>query len=628
MSDYLSSDEVQSKLSIVGNLKPQEGKTYVCLCKIVKSPSSVINIVITMNTLSANMQFFGRMEIELGSKNIIVFNSKKETAGDCLHAESVTEVFSLILHNPNVRAIVCCAHVTRIKKSIVELIQLTSDSISFTRSKRSFAIHIDEAHAYIPSNRDSVTKYNNSPVVNSIIGYSATAEGIWTTDRNDPLFYKIFICDVEEELNIIRSPDYFGVNCCDFHILEEEMSHNEIPSYSNNMSQPALVRSESKESFLYDHSFPFSLGDEILLLSYISQIIPRLRISADSFSYHFVPGYTRKATHYEIVEILLKFFPNANVICVNGNGYELYRIHPYDNKSYRVKVGNQILQMVSREERKRLGEPSNMVQELIKDTPNCPTFVTGFTCVGMSVTLVNENLGNFDSVIMAHHHYSRAKLYQLCRFLFNYTKWSADGRSKIKKTQFYSLTKSVVDTCLEYEQEVENLYNEFSGRSCTLREIQGLEPEEPSERERKTEALKKIKTLNEDEKYWKKYKVYDGNDRKRWKKVEKFYERIMNKPLTETSKSRPKKINGFFHCSTTTGVEKKHDSEIKKLEKQSWWSTLQLTQKLSYARIFVGYENLDDPTEYTIYIKYVQLEDSEYTRNILQKYGKPSNSAA
>ena len=628
MSDYLSIEEVESKLSVV-SWKPQEGKTYICLCKIINSPKNIINIVLTMNTLSAGMQFFGRMEEQLGSKNIIVFNSKKETSGNCLHAKTVADVLLLINSNPNIRAIVCCAHVKRIRKSIVELISLTKDSVSFSQSKRSFMIHIDEAHSYIPMNQSCIRIYNESPVVNSIIGYSATPDGIWTKNPTDPLFYKIYICDVEKEMGIIRSPDYFGVNRCEFHILEEEMTHNQIVSSSNinpNVSQSSVVRAgmvESNQKTLYGDIFPFDLGNELLLLSYISQIIPRMRISADSFSYHFIPAYTRKATHYETVELLLKFCPNANVISVNGNGFDLYRIHPSENKSYRVKIGKQILQMVSSEDCKKLGEPSNMVQELIKDNPNCPTFVTGFTCVGMSVTLINEFLGNFDSVIMAHHHYSRAKLYQLCRFLFNYTNWSANGRSKIKTTQFYSLTKSVVDTCLEYEEHVEHMYNEFAGKTCSLREIYGLDPEEPSESELKKLALKSIKLINPDNKIWKKFKVYDGNDDEQWEKVELFYESIKKKPLVKTSRSYPKCVDGFFHCSTDKpGVEKKPISEIDKMDKQSWWSTFQLSKSLSYVRIFVGYDNLDDPTEYTIKIKYVQLEDNEDNKSILQKYKK------
>jgi len=633
MSEELSVEEVESKLSLVIR-KPQEGKTYICITNIISDKKS-IHIVMTMNTLSAGMQFFGRMEEQIGSKKIIVFNSKKETAGNCLYAKTITDVLSLIKTYPEIQVIVCCAHEKRIRKSVVELIRFTSDSVAFNQSKRSFTIHIDEAHKYIPENQHCIRIYNASPVINSIIGYSGTPDGIWEKKETDPLFHKILIRDVETELKIIRSPDYFGVNRCEFHILEEDMTHDELMSISNinpNISQIAFVRADMNEGnrkTWFGKNWCFDLGSELLLLSYISYIIPKMNILADSFSYHFIPAYTRKATHYEIVEILIKLCPNANVISVNGNGFELYRNRPSENKSYRVKSGNQLLQMASSEDRKRLGEPSNMIQELIKDTQNCPTFVTGFTCVGMSVTLINEFLGNFDSVIMAHQHYSRAKLYQLCRFLFNYTNWSIEGRSKIKETQFYSLTKSVVDTCLEYEENVERMSTEFAGRTCSLREIQGLGPEEPSEREIKNSELKSITPVNPDNKIWKKFKVYDGNDAEIWKKVESFYESIMKKKLSTKSKSRPKQIDGFFQCSTTAVVAKQSISNIGSLDKQSWWSTFQLTsESLSYSRIFVGYDNLDEPSEYTIFVKYAQLEDTEENKRVLQKYGKKLKNVA
>jgi hypothetical protein len=41
---------------------------------------------------------------------------------------------------------------------------------------------------------------------------------------------------------------------------------------------------------------------------------------------------------------------------------------------------------------------------------------------------------------------------------------------------------------------------------------------------------------------------------------------------------------------------------------------------LSYAHVFVGYENLEDPTEYTIFIKFAELVDTPATREFLAKY--------
>ena len=47
-----------------------------------------------------------------------------------------------------------------------------------------------------------------------------------------------------------------------------------------------------------------------------------------------------------------------------------------------------------------------------------------------------------------------------------------------------------------------------------------------------------------------------------------------------------------------------------------------MPDKFTYARVFVGYENLTDPTEYYIYIKYASIIESEESREIIKKYTK------
>ena len=47
----------------------------------------------------------------------------------------------------------------------------------------------------------------------------------------------------------------------------------------------------------------------------------------------------------------------------------------------------------------------------------------------MSVTLINQELGNFDNVVFMHNHFTSENLYQLCRFLFNYMSWSEENKS-------------------------------------------------------------------------------------------------------------------------------------------------------------------------------------------------------
>jgi hypothetical protein len=168
--------------------------------------------------------------------------------------------------------------------------------------------------------------------------------------------------------------------------------------------------------------------------------------------------------------------------------------------------------------------------------------------------------------------------------------------------------------------------SEFAGRTCSLREILGLDPEdESSEDEDFEEDLKSIKSNTE---MWKKFKVYDGNDDEQLDRVKAFYKDKVGKDIPSISmpkKGDPTKQedSNFYYSSTTKKLGIQLNSTIKGLSSQSWHSTFQLTpNKLNYARIFVGYESLDDPTEYTIYVKYAQLINTQETREILDKYGK------
>jgi hypothetical protein len=628
-----------NKLSLVIR-KPQEGKTFICINKITRDISRNIHIVLTMNTLASGMQFFGRMEKDVGSERIIVFNSKKSTAGECHHAADVADILRIIRENQDIKVIVCCAHELRIRKSIPSLLELAHDAISFKEYNRKFVIHVDEAHVYIPENRKHIRKYNAASIVASIIGYSGTPNEIWEIKKSDPLFNNIPVEDVDQELNMIRSPHYYGVKDCEHHkiydellsrheILERAKLSHQIPTWIVNETN--MKKKKQKETW-YGEKYCFDLGNELLHLSVIKIILPLLNIPQTGFSYHYIPAYTRIATHYYTVSIITRLFPEANVIVINGNGMVCWR-RDKEGKLDGSRNGAVIVPK-NEKEREQLLEPSYMIQRLIQGVADYPTFVTGYKSVGMSVTLINEILGNFDNVIFTHTQLIKkdkdysADIYQLCRFLFNYTSWSAEGRARIKKTKLYCLTKDILDKCLGYEEHVELLSTDYAGKNCSLREVLGLGELEQSEREKKKDELLSVGP-SATQKLWMKRKVYDGNDDEEWQRVKTFYRQITGTELK--GRSMPKMKNGFYECSATKKSEEEGKkfiyvhtrSEIEDMKEQSWWSTFALTKKkLSYARVFVGYENKDDPSEYTIFVKHVQLENTKKVHAILEKYGK------
>ena len=620
MSDYLCSEEVENKLSVV-ILQVQEGKTSVCIRYITESSDNTVHIVLTMNTLKSGMQFFKRLTEEIYPKNIIVFNSDEKSAGKCHHAKDTASVMSILIFNPNIKVIICCAHKTRFKKSIHELFTLIGDSKLL--SKKKYEMHIDEGHLYIKQNRNDIVLFNKNDLIVRITNYSGTPYATWGTKKDDPLFNKIYVRDIKEELGIIRTSEYFGSKSCEFLITENEIRSDDLYNESNFFipdnvfTRAGMLEEKSKDFFGYEYYF--NHGNEIILFGHLDYILPKIEIDPNTFSYHFVPAYIRLVTHYNFVEIILKHYPTANVIVDNGNGTELYRLNNFNNKSVMVTSSYQIKQNADNDELKRLQEPSYMVEKLIEKNKNFPTFITGFNCVGMSVTFINQNIGNFDTCIMAHGHFQKDILRQLCRMNFNYTNWSPENKLKIKKTKIYSLNKSVADTFLSYEENIEYIIRECVGSSCTLRELKGLPSEELTCTEIKTNELNSI--IDCDSILWKPYKVYDGNDSKVWKKVYKFYEKIMKKK--PSNKSKPKFIDGVWQCSTAEPLGKKMIPDIEKVKKYLWWSTHSLVKsKFRYARIFVGYENKEEPSEYTIYVKFVKLKKNSKTKKFLKKYAK------
>lgn len=639
MSDYIDIDEIENKLSIVVR-KPQEGKTFICITSIVTDYSNDIHVVLTMNTLASGMQFFGRMEDNVGSKNIIVYNSDKKTAGNCHHAKNTGEVTTLLKKHKDIKVIVCCAHKKRFNESLFDIFNNMMDSIQFRQLNRKFKIHIDEAHKYIPENRDNVRLFNNIEIVSKIVGYSASPDPIFSLDPNDSLFNSIYICDVEKEYGIIRSKRYFGVKNCESIIVENEITSESFEStIEDNVPQHivklSLTEKENERcgdisKIWYGDSFPFSIGNEKEYFSFLEYSLKKLDLK-EEFSYHFAPAYSRKVCHYMAAEIILNNYNNANIIIINGIGIQLIRYLNIEGK-LTLKIIKTNKQIIVRDEthKKELLEPSFVIQELIKDYPNCPTFVTGLVCVGMSVTLVNEVLGNFDSIIMLHNHYNKESLYQLCRFLFNYEKWSPENILKIKTTKFICMHRKVYDICLNYESYIEKLTEEFSGRTCALNEVRDIEIIPPSESDIRKEALKSIEGLWG----WKEFEI-DGDDedddKLQWERAEKFYKNKTGKDIT--TRSRPSLFDNdtrFLACSINgkKDIYTKETIQSKIKGNKTWDSYFQLLSgKTNYAsRMLIGYDDINNSSKYTIYIKWATLKETSRVYEVLDKYGKPKRN--
>ena len=109
----------------------------------------------------------------------------------------------------------------RFEKSLVDIIKLLQNHGSFNKK---VAVHIDEAHAYLPSQREAIRRINNFGIVSRIFLCSATPFECWQhegSNNEDNLFKNIFIVDVDEQFNIKKTHEYFGVRNCKHTIVND-----------------------------------------------------------------------------------------------------------------------------------------------------------------------------------------------------------------------------------------------------------------------------------------------------------------------------------------------------------------------------------------------------------------------
>jgi len=618
MSDYYSHEEMEKQLHIIVK-KVQEGKTFICLEYIKRSPDE-IHLIVTMNTIKSNLQFFERASDNFGGGNICVFNSKetKTDAKKYNHAKDVLGVKHQI-EKSGVDIIIMCGHPTRFKTSIIELIEELSDSRSFSKK---IIIHIDEAHEYIPRYRPQIVQMNNYDIVNRIVGYSATSIPIWvnkTAKSEFNLFKDLYIVDVEEQFGIMSTPGYVGVKDCIFPVLngtveliDEHIPHEFVERWGTLKNKED--EKEKDDLLWYTENNPFLWGNELNMLSYVNHFLNNNNIiNNDEFSYNFIPGYVRVLTHDYIMTLILSRYEDAIVFIINGKGKGTNYYFTKDNKSQEI-----IQQIVPPN-----NEPANQIYEVVKKNQNRPVFITGFLSVGMSVTFINEDIGNFDNVVFSHQHYLSQPhiLYQLCRFCFNPIKWV--DKSKIKKTNVYAQHRSVIDSVLEYEAIDDNIQTNLKGSLCSLEEVKGnlQYKEKRVPQQLKYDCLKpyiiRHKSIIQS--------VQDEEDEERARvKIMTSYKEFMGHEPKECSIPK-KNPSGFYECSKSGKIGILTDVEKEKswLKTCTWSSNIQITEtQKKYARIYIVYETKDDPTEYSWMLRRVEIKDCEEVKNFFINLNK------
>jgi hypothetical protein len=578
--------------------KPQEGKTFICL-ENIKQNSDIIHFIVTMNTIKSNKQFFERAKDQFGEK-LIVLNS--ENKGVSYQTKNILNVWKGIKDN-KIEIVIMCGHKVRFTESIHALIDLIN---STSGCNKKIIIHIDEAHKYIPSYRDDVNKMNNEEIIERIYCYSATPFKLWNDTKHD-IYKKIYIVDVQEQLNITDSTKYFGVTNTELYVVsklngntfEKTIEFSKIiPQYIIDRWEPDLT---SKNEWYNKSKTYFSLGKEYEYLAFlkytIMDMISKDFVNNESFSYNFFPGYIRRVTHYGVMDIIISNLDKALVIIFNGEVCSGF-----------IKEQNNIKELKLNND----NEPSSQIQDIIERYPNRPTFITGHICIGMSVTLINQNIGNFDNAVLSFPQYYNQHdvLYQMCRFLFNFIKWEKKNQLKIKRTRFITENKEDYDICLAYEKQIDIINKDWKGSLRTKDEVKG---------DIKVNEIKKPKEMKHDKinSFVKinnhiPFKVYNGNDESVWEEVREYW--LKFKGIKMSVKSMlTKTTEGFFKSCTTTNPKPYDLHNMKRyLKKIKWNSNFMLVKNnYRYSRLYIGYDDLTDNTEYTIFVRIMELEKNE-----------------
>lgn len=378
------------------------------------------------------------------------------------------------------------------------------------------------------------------------------------------MYQSIFIVDIERDFGIKKSEHYFGVKDCNLYIINNIplISTNIPESLIQNWGTPKQKQNPSSQSW-FGEKFPFSLGNEHAFLSYTKHTLTQLKnkyICDHTFSYNFIPAYQRKLTHYAVMFQVLNIYPSAIVIVINGDGTTGY----LNDTSYLIKCHTLPPH----------NEPSQQIENFIKPYPNRPVFITGFTCVGMSVTLINESIGNFDNVVFSHSHYLHTPeiLYQLCRFLFNYIGWT--DHSKIKKTNLFLENQAIHKCCRDYEKQIDIIDSQMSGSVRTLDEVSGNIPikKRKMPKEKKYDRLQPFvkKPLQKP----KAFPVADPEEIEKQKdKAIQCYTEWMGHP--PSNRSMPKlNSQGLYECSITSNRKVQYGQEKWRQTMKKWkWDT-------------------------------------------------------
>ena len=325
------------------------------------------------------------------------------------------------------------------------------------------------------------------------------------------------------------------------------------------------------------------------------------------------------------MEIILEIYPTSNVIIMNGNdtGMTLWTNNrkKVDSDSKITEPSKQVMDLLNRPQYDP--ETGNKIY-LFK---NKPTFIVGFQTCNMSVTLIDEDIGNFDNMLFYHDHLRNDPecLYQMMRIVFSYQAWSEFNSYKMRTTRLWG-NQETYQIIRHYEDAVEKIEVLESGKYVED-EIRGNVP--IKEKKKKLKEDNELQQIPEEmiDIDIEQISIDPKCEERKWKYIEVSYKEFIGKDLKGRSDPRrdSNKKNDFM---LTSVIGKKHTKGPLSLEKLnshinglSWFSNFAIgTNKYKYIRLYVGYKNITDNSKYTVVIRKLELKNEPIVNEKLNKF--------
>lgn len=377
-------------------------------------------------------------------------------------------------------------------------------------------------------------------------------------------------------------------------VIRKYKNINVIP-YQNTYAE-TYVRLKDSRFIILDKKKETSLGyikSVVYEFNLLDEIKPGFNL--------FAPGDIDVASHESIKE----YFYTKGFVVIILNGKE---------KKFYIP-GDQEIDI--KEEMKTENEVSKIIATKCKElklNEKYPIVVTGQLCLGRGISLQSRDFIFTASIIP--HLSKRASLYQLA------TRICGNIKSYQKEKHIMYCSSKTKKTILEVESCAINVAKICYDTNSTIVDKSTIKQAEniDSEDDNKYEGLKQYVNCN-----LLSFIVQNSvHEDEVWKKVKETFDKHVNRNTWNYSKLE--KQNGFYVCSTTGTPEIQSTNIEKMIKGWKWHVNYNLREnQFTYARLYAGYDDVNDRTKYIIFLRLMSIQQNEFTTKKLKEITTKGN---